>query len=117
MMSLVGFSYNTDLIQKGELSRPIMVLEKAMEMISVVGGVSYMAHIARYLPNPILEFERMTMGALEERIKRGSNEADVMSYLLEEDKETGWKHTKEEVREASERNMVIPELKDLSYPS
>ena len=97
MMSLVGFSHNTELIQKEELSRPIFLLQKAMEIFTVVGGVSYMAHIARYLPNPVLEFEQVTMAALEDRINRGTNEPDVMSYLLGEDKETGWKHTKEEV--------------------
>lgn len=97
MMSLVGFSHNTELIQKGELSRPIFLLQKAMEIFTVVGGVSYMAHITRYLPNPVLEYEQMTMSALKDRMNRGKNEADVMSYLLEEDKDTHWKHTKEEV--------------------
>lgn len=64
-----------------------------MEMVMVVGSVPYMAPVARLLPNPLKEFENFTEDALKDRTKRGTSARDLMSHLLGEDKETGWKHT------------------------
>ncbi len=97
MMSSLGFSKNTDLISQGKLNKAIHLLEEAMSMINLLGGISYMAYIARWLPNPIVDFEKFTETALDERVKTGASEPDLLSYLLGEDKETGWKHTREEL--------------------
>ena len=75
----------------------LQLLIDAMSLIMVVANVPYMSEIARLLPNPIRELEEWLEAALEERKSRGTQAPDVMGFLLDEDKESGWKHTREEL--------------------
>jgi cytochrome P450 len=69
----------------------------AMSMIMVVANVPYMSEVARLLPNPIRELEEWLEDTLDERQKRGTDCPDVFGFLLDEDKQSGWKHTREEL--------------------
>lgn len=100
VMSELGFSRSFDLLGKGSFSKPIELLEGAMQAIMVLGAVPYLSAVARVAPNPIKDFEDFTEEALRERVgrsaekKRGDDDrADIFTHLLGEDKATGWKHT------------------------
>lgn len=97
VMGKVGFSRSFDLLGTGTLSRGVKLLIDAMSLIMVVANVPYMSEVARLLPNPIKDLEDWLEEALEERKSRGRSIPDVFGYLLDEDEQTGWVHTKEEL--------------------
>lgn len=97
VMRKVGFSRSFDLIGTGTLSKGAKLLIDAMSLIMVIANVPYMSEVARLSPNPIKDLEDWLEEALEERKLRGREVPDVFGYLLDEDKQSGWKHTKEEL--------------------
>ncbi|UZJ53677.1 hypothetical protein CBS101457_002997 [Exobasidium rhododendri] len=68
-----------------------------MSLIMVVSNVPYLGQIATYLPNPIRKFENWLDETLGERMRRGTEVPDVFGFLLDEEKQSMWKHTRLEL--------------------
>ncbi|PWN52777.1 cytochrome P450 [Violaceomyces palustris] len=115
IMGQLGFSKGFGLVQLGTLSKPIHLLEEAMQAFMTLGCVSWLAPLTRLLPNPIKSFEDYCQEAVDERKMNGGKHADIMSYLLAEDKETGVKHTPEEIK--ADSGLIIVAGSDTSSSS
>lgn len=97
IMGLLGFSRSFDMVEAGKFSNEAELLHGFMSTIMILANVPYMAEFARVLPNPLQQFEDYTAKALRERMQRkGDGQTgvpDIFAYLLDRDKESGWKHT------------------------
>jgi cytochrome P450 len=84
-------------VTRPDLALSLQLLVDAMSMMMVMANVPYMSEVVRYLPNPVRDFEEWIEQTLEERKRRGTEVPDVFGFLLNEDKQSGWKHTPQEL--------------------
>lgn len=99
LMGAVGFGTSFDMLSKGVIDKNVEILETSMAHIMVVSNLPYLSELVRYLPNPMKDFEVWLNMVLKKRIESGTKEdyPDVFAFLLDEDKQSGWKHTWEEL--------------------
>ncbi|MCO5613605.1 hypothetical protein L7F22_067882 [Adiantum nelumboides] len=116
IMGQLGFSKSFDMTNKGKFSNEITLLEGFMSAVMILGNIPYISEIARLLPNPLQMFDDYTQKAVDERIQleksSSTQRADIFTYLLNEDEETGWKHTKQELQ--ADAGLIIVAGSDTS---
>lgn len=116
IMGQLGFSKPFNMTSKGKFSNEISLLEGFMSAVMILGNIPYVSEVARLLPNPLQLFDDYTEKAVNERIQleksTSTQKADIFTHLLNEDQETGWKHTKQELQ--ADAGLIIVAGSDTS---
>lgn len=116
IMGQLGFSKSFNMMRKGKFSNEISLLEGFMSAVMVLGNIPYVSEVARLLPNPLQMFDDYTEKAVDERIElektSSTQRPDIFTYLLNEDQETGWKHTQKELQ--ADAGLIIVAGSDTS---
>ncbi|UZJ53652.1 hypothetical protein CBS101457_002972 [Exobasidium rhododendri] len=103
VMGELGFGRSFGALESGKTLHIVHLVELGVRAINTLGNVPYVAHIMRFLPSPVREFETWLEEAVKWRMgKEGDREyvaADVFAFLLGEEGKQKRKLDKRELQQ------------------